>query len=350
MMSLLRKAARALISALSDVGGAVWEVNPFIAPRDLLNRWGTYRLRRHPLHVLIRILGMGALVWIIYQAGHRWIQPKLVSTVQGISAGPMLKEILLRTATALFSSLNIISCLSVAAIWADLRHMARDGHLESLQVVPGRLSAPALYYGIATRYLPLALVALLFFFLDVKTSPFEREPFKDTTGSFAIDAIPTTDPPYQDLSAIDKLLALNLTIPVWDKLILDPWTIYWPFITIAAMLLFCIVNFFMDTVIGYWTFTRFRVSIASLAVAIMIVGGLTPVFFMTVNAVIQRRFSPILNTTPQSLDYILDTYYFLFSSAASLIIAIGLLTLTALQWRRLQSSATADPVLLRVHH
>lgn len=330
----MRQFMGALALALREIAGAAAEVNPFIASRDLLNRWGTYRLRRHPFQVLPRIAGLGGVVCLIYYVGGNWLTPPLVRMAATLTPFPMANEILERTAGALFSSLNIISCLSVAAIWGDLRRMAREEHLESLQVVPGRLSAPAVYYGVAVRYLPLALIAVLIFFLDQRASPFRRFPFGDEWLSVARSNPVYPDDPY--------------SISVEERMLLDRWTVYWPLISAALMLVFCVVNFWLDTIIGFAVFCRFKLSLGSLAAAVLIVGAVTPIFFMGAIMVIQRRFAPVLNTTPQSLKYILDTYYFLFGSAASAIVGFGLLVLTALRWRRLQSSGKEDPVLLRV--
>lgn len=305
---------------------------PIFLRRDMLYLWATFRLRYRPwkMLALIAILGVvcGLWQWAGVKYGSPRIQP-LINPIQIVKVQMVLRQ----TAQAIFSSLNILSCIGIVIMARSLRHLLKQGHIEMLQLVPGRLRPSALYYAIATRYLPLAFVAILVIYIsrDVSVNPFLRFPFIATG----------PQPPPGDMSAI-----------------------FWAGMHQLSIWLFCPTNLFMDLAIAFWLFNRFRVSWPTTMIAVVAIGLISPIFLMHILTEVSEYvrehinmrigiFARIADSIPPSpiryetIRDIEHAAHYLLTSIISVV--LGLLALGNLndRWYRTEHSEKKDPVLLK---
>lgn len=320
----------AILRTLKNYLGA----GPFGLRSDLLYLWATFRLRYRPIKMLfiITALGLACAAW--EYLGRQYITPRLLVILNPIKV-QRLHTVLASTAQAMFSSLNILSCISVFIIARTLRHLLKQGHLEMLQLVPARIRPSALFYAVSTRYVPLAFAAILVIYLDKdpRANPFKRPPFLP---------LPSPQPAPGDM-----------------------WPVYWAGVLEVTVYLFCVTNLYMDMVIGFWFFNRFRVSYPTIMVAVIVIGILEPIVLMYINDIVidhiereitleQRGiFGDIARTIkPSQMSYItvqdvaISFHYFITSVLSG---ALGLLLLGNLddRWDRMQLSEKKDPILLK---
>lgn len=297
---------------------------------DLLYQWATLRLRRRPLKMALWILALGLFCWAWQWAGHRWFDARLRMWLIPVTGG-LLQGIVLRTSGALFSALNMLSCVSIVIMAATLRHLVRDGCMDELTLVPRRFRPSALFYGIALRYLPLAFVVVLILFVEPKSTPFNGPPFH----------FGNQEPP-------DSMLPL-----VWSAMHL------------LSIAFFCPANLFMDLALSYWLMVRFRPSHATTALAVVVIGLLSPMVLVSAYDLIDEQVHrQVMEGTrlmaywqatphdyPRPYSYALRDMqgFFHYGLTGVVSIALALLALANLDsmWARMQRSPDVDPVLIR---
>jgi hypothetical protein len=282
--------------------------------------------------MLLMIAALGALCAAVNWAGLKWGEPRLLAVLAPIKI-PTLHEVLRRTAGAIFSSLNVLSCASIFIMARTLRHLLKQGHIEMLQLVPGRFRPSALFYAISLRYLPLAFVALLVIYVspDPRVNPFRQPPFLAT----GVQPLPG-----------------------------DMWPVYWAFFRQAGIFLFCPTNLFMDLATAFWLFNRLRVSYLTTLLAVILIGLVSPVILMYIDEVIVRAvagriaegrgvFAHVaarLHDWPYKfgdVESIAQGVH--YSVTALLSAAVAWLALANLdhRWDRTLASETRDPILLK---
>lgn len=311
---------------------------PFRVGSDLLYRWSTLRIRRRPLKMFALIITLGAFCWFLQWAGINHVEPRIRRWMMPVTGGALQTSVL-RSLGALFSSLNILSCSSIVIMGGTLRHLARDGHMDMLMLAPGRFRPSALYYGIAMRYMPLTLIVLLINFVDPRTTPFGRPPFE-----FGNEPVPLTHLP-----------------------------LIWAALHQAAITFFCPANLFMDLAIAYWLMVRFRPSYLVTAIAVMLVGFLSPVVLVGLydsidqevfrrarlgsgllaqwargpaawpNGQVLQNGGPFFYTIRDMQAF----FHYGLTALASSTFGLFLLANLDSMWRKRQDSATEDPVLIR---
>lgn len=311
---------------------------PFGVHSDLLYRWSTLRLRRRPVKMVLLIAALGLFCWFLQWAGHESLEPRIRGWVLTIQGG-FIQGNFLRSLGALFSSLNILSCAAIVIMAGSLRHLIRDGHMEMLTLAPYRFRPSALYYGLATRYMPLTVIVVLIQYLDPRLTPFSRPPF-----DFTYDPVPASYLP-----------------------------LMWAGLHQTAIVIFCPTNLFMDLAIAYWLMVRFRPSYTVTAIAVLLIGLVSPMVLVSIYDTIDQELfrrvrlglGPFAGwvsgpSVPESrmvvthggpyLYAVRDMqafFHYMLTAAASL--GIGLLALANLDamWKKRQDSPTEDPVLIR---
>lgn len=311
---------------------------PFGVHADLLYRWSTLRLKRRPLKMVLLIASLGVFCWFLQWAGHESLEPRIRGWVLTIQGG-FIQGNFLRSLGALFSSLNILSCAAIVIMAGTLRHLIRDGHMEMLTLAPERYRPSALYYGLAMRYMPLTVIVVLIQYLDPRLTPFARPPF-----DFRHDPVPASYLP-----------------------------LVWAALHQVSIVVFCPMNLFMDLAIAYWLMVRFRPSYLVTAVAVLLIGLLSPMVLVSIyDTIDQELFRRIrlgigpfaawvsgesveeagmtLTRGGPYLYAVRDMqafFHYMLTAGGSL--AIGLLALANLDamWRKRQDSTTEDPVLIR---
>jgi hypothetical protein len=311
---------------------------PFGVHSDLLYRWSTLRLRRRPLKMMVFIATLGVFCWFLQWAGHESLEPWIRGWVLTIQGG-IIQGNFLRSLSALFSSLNILSCATIVIMAGTLRHLSRDGHMEMLTLAPNRYRPSALYYGLAMRYMPLTLIVVLIQYLDTRLTPFARPPF-----DFRYDPMPASYLP-----------------------------LLWAGLHQISIIVFCPANLFMDLAIAYWLMVRFRPSYMVTAVAVLLIGLVSPMLLVaiydTIDEEVFRRVrlglgpfagwvsgrsvhesGMVVSHGGPYLYAVRDMQaFFHYSLTAAGSVAIGLLALANLDamWSKRQDSATEDPILIR---
>lgn len=296
---------------------------------DILYQWATFRLRHRKIKMLSLVVLLGVVCYAWQWAGWEWIQPRLAGLLSAIRI-KMVQDPLRRTLNAMFSSLNCLSCVSILIMARTLRHLTSQGHLEMIMLVPSKIRPSALYYAIAGRYMPLALVAVLVMYLDPRLSPYNLPPF---------------------------------TFPVPPRAPVEEWAIYWSGIKELSVIFFCPANVFMDLALAYWIFCRWRLNYPTIFAAIILIGLVTPMpltqFYEIVDRYVDNHLwdsGGIFESIRASFRYPLESYtmrsiawsahYFL---GGLICIAIGFMALASLdfRWNRIQRSPTIDPVLIK---
>ena len=298
--------------------------------RDSLYLWSTFRLRRRPFKMMVLIAFLGAFCWAWQWMGIEWATPRIDDGLDPLEDG-FIKSVLTNTSRAVLSSLNLLSCIAILIMARSLRMLLKEGHLEALTLTPTPYRPSALFYAISTRYLPLALVAILVIYTHPTESPFDMQPF----------VLGPTDNPD----------------------ILDSWVLYWAGIREESTLLFCVTNLFMDMALAYWLFSRWRITTASTIAAVVVIGLVTPILNMAAfewvyEYVLEkillsegifdffvRQFSmPIPHYTEFDMAW---TSHYLPMSVISLLIGLMLLTDLEFRWYRILHSAVRDPVMIK---
>ncbi|MBI3735194.1 hypothetical protein HY256_01620 [Candidatus Sumerlaeota bacterium] len=278
---------------------------------DVLYLWASFRLRRKPLKVMSWVAMLGLICYGISWAGTGWLYLPMSGWISQLQRGD-LRDVLHATAGAIFSSLNILSCLSIIIIWLSMRKLMREGHLEALMLTPRRFRPSALHYAIATRYLPLAFLALLVEYLNPTRTPFRHYPFG---GNFAE--------------------------PLPDGALL--WAAY----AQLSILIFCVTNLFADLTVGFWAFCRFSVSYLTLILALLFVGIAEPILLMWLKQSLEASHPFIFNINSMSYGDRLNVLHYGWSSAISVAVTVVLLFDADLRWSRILRSRRRDPILLR---
>lgn len=306
---------------------------------DILYLWATFRLRHRPLKMIGWIITLGAVCAAINWAGLRWARPQVMTLVGQINQSSLFKSgwlshlpgLLSVTTTAMFSSLNVLSFISIIIMARTLRHLIRQQHLEMLQLVPGSFRPSALYYAVASRYIPLAFVAVLIIYLypSPVINPMLHAPF----------------------------------VPMRPEVI-SLWPLYWASIRELSVLTFCPTNLFLDLAIAFWFFNQFRLTWTTVFAAAFFVSFVTPFFLMgihewIVDAVTTEIRVPggalqaVAETIPRDQMYSKTVYNFAASvhyfATSILSVGLALLILGHLdsRWRRIVQSGTRDPILIK---
>lgn len=323
---------RAVTYCLKTVGYYLGSL-PFGLRKDLIYLWATFRLRHRPAKMLVMIAALGVVAAAWDWGGHAWISPRIAPILNPIRHD-LTRRVLERTSWAIFSSLNILSCVSIFIMSRTLRRLIKQGHLESLLLTPRRLRPSALFYAIATRYLPLGFVAIVVIYVDDNAgrNPFQSPPFL-ATGPQPMPG--------------------------------DMWPIYWAGFRELSVLFFCPANLFMDLSISFFVFTRWRVSGLSTVAAVVVIGLVTPVILMYINDVVilyirdavraregvfesiaetLRPGSPIYYNSVHNIGY--GVHYFA-TGALSVLIGLACLGNLDSRWFKTLQSPKKDPVLIR---
>lgn len=324
-----------LAQKLRSYAGAL----PIGLRRDILYLWATFRLRHRPVKMIAWIVTLGVVCAAINWAGLRWAMPRVQSLVGQINQSSLFQNewlrlvpnLLSRTTSAMFSSLNVLSFISILIMARTLRHLIRQQHLEMLQLVPGSFRPSALYYAVASRYFPLAFVAVLIIYLypSPAINPLHHAPF----------------------------------VPMRPE-VTSLWPLYWASIRELSVLTFCPTNLFLDLAIAFWFFIRFRLTWTTVFAAAFFVSFVTPFFLMGIHEWIVDAvtteirvpggvFQSISETIPRGQMYSKTVYNFAASvhyfATSILSVGLALLILGHLdsRWRRIVQSDTRDPVLIR---
>jgi hypothetical protein len=317
---------------LRDLAWSYTGAMPIRLRRDVLYLWATFRLRYRPFKMLALILFLGLFCAVYQWAGIKYGEPRLLQIISAIR-DVKLHRVLTFTSSAIFSSLNFLSCVGIVIMARSLRHLLKQGHIENLQLVPRRLRPSALFYAIATRYLPLAFVAILVIYLspEPRVNPFTRFPF----------IVPGAQPAPPEMAPL-----------------------YWAALHQLSILLFCPANLFMDLAIAFWLFNRFRVSWPTTIGAVLIIGLVSPILLMYINNEIQEyvitglnnntgifnTWSNSIGTGPYryiSFSDISHVAHYTSTAFASVLLALLALGNLNFRWRRIEGSETKDPVLLK---
>lgn len=337
--------------------GVAFHSLPVRLRHDVAYLWATFRLRQRPLKMLLLLCILGGLCWVWQWAGYKWGQKWLDGYVGMLNPGAV-QSVLRKTASALFSSLNFLSCVTIVIIARSLRRLAREGHLEALMMTPRLFRPSALFYALTTRYIPLAFVAILVIYVDPVQSPFNRFPFvaAQIPPPPPAPTVPATTPAGRE--AMRRYgLALrrhDQQSARYDEIYADPGVILWPACYELSIYLFCTTNLFLDLSISFWIFSRRRISLPTTVVAVVVVGLLSPILLMTIN---ERVFTAAAESP--SMQWLRDSVSrpFLSLAAASIhyticslvSVAAGWLLLFDLdrRWLRDLRDMRRDPVLLR---
>gem|GEM_PF-4312481 len=301
---------------------------PFGLRRDILYLWATFRLRNRPLKMCFFIVLLGGVIFAWQWIGRQWLEPRLLQAIAPIRYA-QVKDILIRTAGAIFSATNILSCIAIFIMAWTLRRLLKEGHIENLLLAPRIVRPSSLYYALASRYLPLSLVALLIIYLDRDRSPFSLPPF---------------NLPPEDASP-------------------DLWNVYWAGFSQASIAFFAVTNLFMDMSLAYWIFVRWRVTYPTAAAAMIFVGLVTPIGLMWLYRAVDQRVTEGLRLSTgvyarineafalpppyYTLHRIAETFH--YTAAGLVSVLIGLLVLWNLdaRWFRMVRNVRVDPVLLK---
>lgn len=339
------------------VGEIALHALPVRLDRDVLYLWATFRLRYRPVKMALLLATLGALCWLWQWAGGEWGAPWLSRRVAMLQPG-RVQTVLGRTATAVFSSLNFLSCVTIAILARSIRSLIKEGHIESILMTPRRIRPSALYYALATRYLPLAFVAVLVIYLDPAQTPFARMPFVAPAFG-APPAVPVVEPDHplhqrlwsdyrRHRDAFDRMDAQ------YDRQLADPWTVRWPLVHELSILLFCPANLFMDLAISFWIFMRMRLTMPTTVAAIVVVGVVSPVLLMSIHEWILTQFAgaPVFQglRSAQSVQHhrlIANSMHYFSTSILSVVAGWALLADLDARWLRRVRSATLDPVFIR---
>lgn len=299
--------------------------------------WIAFRLRSRA----IRLIGWFVLILALYTgwrwAGYEWFLR--MSTVD-------LKTVFLWTSQAIFSSLNILSCLSIFVMAQTLRRLLKEGHMETLLLVPARVRPSALFYATTTRYMPLAFIAILVLYLDPYLSPYFSRWFSISTPSLS----PFERFPFS--------LAPTQPAPI------DLGVVYWAEIRELSVFFFCPMNLFMDLALAYWLFSRWRVTYPATVAAILVIGLVTPILLMWVHELIRVyvddqiwassgllsrivRDSLARAPVPNTVQTIADSLHYFITGLASAAIGFAALMDLDARWARILRSPTKDPVLIK---
>jgi len=316
LFSLVSRIARFILNFVRTFLLAIPFAMPVGLRRDVLYMWASFRLRRRPIKTFLWVIAIGLLCWTGQYFGLKYGHGFLISLIRQMPATDF-KQVLGGVASAIFSSLNILSCISIVVIFTTLKHLLVEGHFEMIVLTPNRIRPSALFYAVGTRYFPLTLMALLLIYLHPLRTPFQQFPFKASPN------------PNDEIELMQK-----------------PWVLYWPAIRELSLLLFCAFNVFMDLTFAFWMFVRFRVTYLTLAITEIIVGVLEPVGIIWCDLMIDRhsRFFNYMN--PYTRGSITGTRHYLGNAIASFFIAWFLLADLDARWKRRVLSGK-DPVLMK---
>ena len=286
--------------------------------------WVAFRLRSRA----IRLIGWFVLLLAFY-TGWRWAGYEWFLRMTTVD----LKTVFLWTSSAIFSSLNILSCLSIFVMAQTLRRLLKEGHMEMLLLVPARVRPSALFYATCLRYVPLAFVAILVLYLDPRPppdglSPFQRFPF------------------------------------VTQRAPMDLGVVYWAEIRELSIFFFCPTNLFMDLALAYWLFSRWRVTYPATVAAVFVIGLVTPIVLMWVHELIRIyvddqiwastgllsrivRDSLARAPDPDTVRTIADSLHYFVTGLISAGIGFAALMDLDARWARILRSPTKDPVLIK---
>lgn len=311
---------------------------------DVLYLWSTFRLRERPLKMLLLIVVMGAACWGWEWAGRQWALPPMLKALNQMPGG-QVKMLLGRSAGAFFSSLNLLSMLSIMVMARSMRRLLREGHIEALQLTPRVFRPSALFYALASRYVALSLMGLLVVYLDPQSTPFKNQ-------------LPFMNSPAPGGSPFDAQLA-------------DPWLLRWAAINQICIALYCATNVLMDMSISFWILARWRPSLINTALAVVLIGVISPVgilwffgkieTFLASSAILDaaRRWAvarfphdpwaaslvPVSGSV--NFGYFAGSTHYFLASIISLVIAAAVLWSLDRRWERIRVSKTADPIFIR---
>lgn len=296
---------------------------------DILYLWATFRLRHRPIKMLGLLVILGAACYVWEWIGQERIVPVLLQNLAVLPPG-FMRETLMSTSRAIFSSLNILSCITICIMARTLRHLLKEGHMESLMLVPARIRPSSLFYAVSTRYAPLAFVAILVIYLDPKRSPFTHYPFQVMPPQMASPSM---------------------------------WPLYWAGLRELAVALYCTLNLYSDLAMSYWLLCRFRVTYPTTIWAVIVIGVLSPIGLMAVHEWIGEyvrtniwRGTGIfgLFTTaafvpqdPNTVENIAGTIHYSVTGILSGISGYVALADLDGRWYRVLRSKRRDPVMIR---
>src|SRR5258708_7890379 len=83
--------------------------------RDVLYMWASFRLRRRPIKVFLWVLAVGLLCWAGQFVGIKYGHPFLIQLIRQMPATEF-RRVLEGVAGAIFSSLNLLSCISIVIV------------------------------------------------------------------------------------------------------------------------------------------------------------------------------------------------------------------------------------------
>ena len=280
----------------------------------------------------------------------RWLSPFELRKLAMVE----LKLIFTQAAQAVFSSLNILSSISIFILAKTLRSLTRQNQLEALLMTPAPVRPSALFYALSTRYLPLALVAVMVIYLDPRDSPFKAYPFYiPPVGAMTAPGPAPGPAPAPPPGAPVVLPDLPAS--------LGP--LGWAAAREFSVIFFCMANLFMDLAIAYWLFSRRRPSYPVVLAAVVVIGFVTPVGLMWLHQLIHRwvgdqllsglgpvywivmKFDVLPDIETERL--IGDSAHYLLTGVGSLALAFVLLWDLEARWRRILRSPKRDPVLIR---
>jgi len=254
---------------------------------------------------VIWLVVIGGFCWAGERAGRKYAYPFTLDLVRKMSASDF-KQVLGGTAGAIFSSLNLLSCISILMMLLTLYRIRGQWDLNEGSNTKKGIPPSRLFIAIAKPYLVLAAVCLLFIYLDAKRSPFSYFPFKPSLN------------PYDDKEMTER-----------------PWVLYWAILKEFSIALFCAFNVLMDLAIAFWIFLRVRRAYVAIPLALFIIGLLEPVVIVWDDFLIDR-YAPLFDyLNPYTRMNIVDTGHYLGNVLASCLIAWLLLRNLNSRWRRL---------------